>query len=274
MVAFYEKEEFVRDPVPIRLFYHSYTDDHVFTPIHWHQSVEITLILAGETVHCIDGNNIICGPNDFCIVNSGVIHSNHTIEIQPEIRGITLQISIAFIESWLGKDVIFCIPQDTSEQMQIRDLILKIAEESRCQDEFHNLRQMELTLRLLVTLSRSCVKKDKDTPQGAGDFQRFKELLDYIEKHYQEQLSLDALADRFGYSPAYLSRSFKKHVGYNFSRHVQMIRMNAVVADMREHSDKSILNCATDHGFPNVKSFIHTFKQEYGCTPSQWRKKK
>lgn len=209
MPAFYEKEEFVRNRVPIRLFHHNYTDNLVYTVPHWHQNVEISLTLVGEATHCIDRTDIVCGPGDLCIVNSGVSHSNHTKSRQPEIQAITLQISLAFLESWLGKDLIFYLPQEPSELEEMRTLILAIAEESREQKEYHELRQMELTFRLMVLLSRYCRKEEKNSRQGKRDLQHFKGLLDHIENHYREPLSLEALADRFGYSPTYLSRSFK-----------------------------------------------------------------
>lgn len=273
MPAFYEKEEFVQSRVPIRLFHHNYADDLVYTVPHWHRSVEINLTLVGEATHCIGTNNVVCGPGDLCIVNSGVIHSNHAKNRQPEIQAITLQFSLAFLESWLGKDLIFCLPQEPSKLEEMRDLILILAEESRDQKEYRELRQMELAFRLMGLMSRYCLKKEGNSQQVKKDLQHFKGLLEHIETHYQEPLSLNALADRFGYSSSYLSRSFKKHIGCNFSQHIRMVRMNATVADMRNHPDKSILDCAEDHGFPNVKSFIHIFKQEYGCTPSEWRKK-
>lgn len=272
MNVFYEKEEFIRNRVPIRLFLHYYKDDRIFTPIHWHRCLEINLTLVGEIIQCINGNYMACGPGDLCIVNSGMIHSNYSKGQQPEIQMITLQISIAFLENWLGENMVFCLPEHNREREEIKKIILKIVQESTELKAHHELRQIELIFRLLVLLSRSCIKKDTENRRQKEGGQRFKDVLDYIEKHYQEELSLDMLADKFGYSSAYLSRSFKRHIGYNFSRHLQVVRMNATIEDMGKNPEKSILNCATEHGFPNIKSFIHIFKREYGCTPSEWRK--
>lgn len=43
---------------------------------------------------------------------------------------------------------------------------------------------------------------------------------------------------------------------------------------MKIHPEMQLTVIALNNGFPNIKSFIETFKRFYGCTPSAWMKKK
>ena len=272
MRAFYEQEAFVRDPVPIRVFRHHYVNDRMFTIEHWHQSVELTLMLKGTIVHTLNNQSMVSGPGELCIVNSGVIHSNHCSETQPEIDAVTVQISISFLEQWMGKGVFLNVPSDPGDREEVNRIIEDLGTEDDGPEEFRLLNRLDKVFHLMVLLSHDCERVEKRNRLQEEGLEHFKEVLDYVETHYEEDLSLEVLAEKFGYSPSYLSRVFKKHVGNNFYRHLQAVRLQAAITDLRQHPEKSILDCALDHGFPNVKSFIHFFKQELGVTPSEWRK--
>lgn len=270
MKGLYEQEHFVRNPVPIRIFRHRYINDRMFTVSHWHRSVEIGLTLSGEVWQTVGENSFLTGPGDLYLVNSGVLHANRCETNQAEIFAITLQISIDFLEQWMGEQLWFHLPESSEGRQEIREILTELAEPEHYSEEQLPLRQMELIFRLMGVLRPWC--EPFDAGRQKPSMLHFQEVLDYIETHAAEELSLALLADQFGYSASYLSRAFKNYVGDNFHRHLQVVRLNLAVRAMREHPEWSILTCAEENGFPNVKSFINIFKEEYGCTPSEWRK--
>ena len=70
----------------------------------------------------------------------------------------------------------------------------------------------------------------------------------------------------------YISRLFKQTCHLNISEYIQRVRLNHAYDDL-VNSNLSITNIALENGFPNVKSFINTFKQYYELTPLQYRNK-
>lgn len=272
MKGLYEQEHFTKNVVPIRIFRHHYINDCMFTVNHWHRSVEINYIICGKIYHTMDGKSYQSGPGDLYLVNSGVIHANRSETDQKEIEAITLQISIDFLEKWMGKNLWFNIPKVPDDQEKIRHILNALVMEEAISEELRSLHQMELIYRLMAVLHPWC--EPFDSSRQKEGLSHFKEVLDYIELNSTEELSLEILAKQFGYAPSYLSRAFKRYIGDNFHRHIQVIRLNKAVEDLRNHPEKTIQACAVEHGFCNVKSFINIFKEEYGCTPSEWRKTK
>ena len=85
-------------------------------------------------------------------------------------------------------------------------------------------------------------------------------------------MDLAGVAAHFNYTPTYLSRMFKEHVGRNFYQYLQNVRLMNCVEEMKDDDNVRLMECALNHGFPNAKSFIQTFKKTFGCTPSEWMK--
>lgn len=99
---------------------------------------------------------------------------------------------------------------------------------------------------------------------------RIRKMVQYIYDHYQEELSLQSMADSFYMDAAYFSKFFKKHAGINFKEYVVNLRLNFAERDLRD-SAKSIVKIAIDNGFSNVNSFNNAFKVAYGVPPSFFR---
>ena len=272
MSVLYEQENFVHDPVPIRVIHHYY-DHPISTVTHWHRNLELDYTLKGTAWHFVNGKAIICGPGEICIINSGELHSNRSDVATREIEALTLQISADFLDQWIGIGKEYRLPKEPLERKEIEEILRKLYEEETASDPEKDYRRMILLFEMVRILSRNCVKRNDIHRNHQEGLDRFRSVIAYLEDHYREELGLKAVSAQFGYSPAYLSRSFKKYVGYNYYRHIQIIRLNAAIEDLERNPQKTTLDCAADNGFPNVKSFINSFKSEYGCTPSEWKRR-
>lgn len=100
--------------------------------------------------------------------------------------------------------------------------------------------------------------------------ERMNLILTYIHQNYQEQISLQQLADYSHLSPSYLSKFFKKNMQTNFNQYLNHVRMQHALDDLM-HTDNSIMVIAQDNGFPNISSFNKLFKEEYHTTPNRYR---
>ena len=79
-------------------------------------------------------------------------------------------------------------------------------------------------------------------------------------------LSLTDVAEHFQYTSSYFSRHFKETLGVNFLSYLNIVRVGHA-AEQLLGGQTNLTKCAFDNGFPNIKSFINTFKKLYGCTP-------
>ena len=102
-----------------------------------------------------------------------------------------------------------------------------------------------------------------------GD-ERLTQIIEYMERNYNQAITLDDLAERFYLSTGYLSRYFKSKMGIGINRFLMKIRLEHSMKELLYTSD-SISNIAMNNGFPNTKSFVGYFKEIYETTPKIYR---
>lgn len=97
-----------------------------------------------------------------------------------------------------------------------------------------------------------------------------KRACDYIQAHFAEDFTLADLADHLELHPNYVSTIFRKVCGTSFSRYRKRLRMEEACRLIRETNDKFYL-IGSKVGYPDAVSFARVFKEEIGCTPSEYR---
>ena len=97
------------------------------------------------------------------------------------------------------------------------------------------------------------------------------EVKQYIEIHYNEEITLKSIASRFYINPGYLSQLFKKELNCNYIDYLTNTRIaNAKLLLLNSvHSISEISNLV---GYSNVRYFNRLFKKHIGITPSKYRK--
>lgn len=96
-------------------------------------------------------------------------------------------------------------------------------------------------------------------------------IIQFVNEHYSENISLQDAADKVFFSPVYCSRFFKKQTGENFSDYLLRVRMENAVKFLREN--KKITDISRDCGYSNSGYFTRIFKEYYKCTPSEYLRK-
>ncbi|MDF2714384.1 MAG: two component transcriptional regulator, AraC family, partial [Paenibacillus sp.] len=92
----------------------------------------------------------------------------------------------------------------------------------------------------------------------------------YIQEKFNQDLSLEDVADHVYLSPVYFSRLFKKQTGRNFTDYVTEIRIARAMEYLREPQYK-VYEISTIIGYKSTKYFFKLFKQYAGCTPTEYR---
>lgn len=95
----------------------------------------------------------------------------------------------------------------------------------------------------------------------------------YIQQHYQENITLEDLADYIGMNSSYMSVFFKREIGQNFKSYLTGIRMKEALKLMNSQNLKSY-EIAVAVGYRDAKQFRENFKEYYGMSPQKYRKEK
>jgi two-component system response regulator YesN len=97
------------------------------------------------------------------------------------------------------------------------------------------------------------------------------EISKYVDKHYQENLTLQDISSHFYLSREYISRKFKQEFKVNFSDYLSNIRINkSKLLLLNPHL--RIAKIAEQVGYPDVKYFSKVFKKLTGKSPNEYRK--
>ncbi|MTD42117.1 helix-turn-helix domain-containing protein [Erwinia sp. CPCC 100877] len=143
-----------------------------------------------------------------------------------------------------------------------------------CLSEFNEepSKQLKTTLFLTQIILSLVHNFQREEEPGAlhSNSQKLREILEYIEKHYREGISLANTAEYFFMSESSLSKFFKKETGEYFSHYVCSVAVKHSLTELL-YTKKSIEQIALDVGFRNSKTYREHFKKTFGVSPTSYR---
>ena len=151
---------------------------------------------------------------------------------------------------------------------------LDIKDKSACLKEFREACEECGTLKALFGCLKEFERKfmDRIYATRESDSARPVRLAkQYIQNHYQEQISLEQVSEKVGLSAAYFSALFKKETGIGFSKYLTNVRMDEARALLRE-TNLPVEEICRKVGYYDKKHFTHTFEKIAGVKPAVFRK--
>lgn len=103
--------------------------------------------------------------------------------------------------------------------------------------------------------------------------QRFERVFDYIERHLGEALDVEQLSRVAHFSKFHFHRQFSLYAGISISVYVRQVRLRHASYRLVFRKHERVTDIALDVGFESPESFSRAFRQAYGQSPSQFRKK-
>ena len=126
---------------------------------------------------------------------------------------------------------------------------------------------------LLTQLMVSCInaadKKRKITGQRSADY--VGEIRNFIDNNYQDNISLDHLAQAFSINKYYLQKLFKKRSGLSPNEYLTRVRLEKAKNLLRT-TDSTIIQIAQEVGY-TASYFDNVFKKFEGVTPQTYRQR-
>lgn len=247
--------------------------------LHWHEEIELLYLLNGKSDIKLDGKTFRLRKKHLTVIESCKAHSTYAYS------DATMYLSIHISKKYMQK----YFPDIESYQIQcIPDLIT----DEQFPEYLHVCRLMEdltklyiqnapiflmeaegIILQILARLIRHfAVNSDlKIAGRNKLVLERIRMILDYVENHFREPITLEDASETLGLNREYFCRFFKKNMGISFMQYVNEVRASHVYESLI-HTDSSIAELAEKNGFFNQKQFNKTFRDLYCCTPTAVRK--
>ena len=101
--------------------------------------------------------------------------------------------------------------------------------------------------------------------------QRVLRVQDYIERHLDEDLSLEQLAGVACFSPFHFHRIYRTLCGESLGQFIQRVRLQKAATLLLANPEESVIGIALDCGFSGAAVFARAFQKFYGMSASAWR---
>lgn len=257
---------------PFKLFQFEGKDGNYVRGKHWHRSIEIFAVFEGKLTFYVNDEKRFLQRGEFILLNSNEVHS--ILSPEPN-KTIVLQIPLKLFENYYigGNQFLLFTHQKREQDAEIMEL-LKEMYDGVCQKEIgYEWNVQSGFFKLLYLLINFYRRQEipKELVRNHKKLDKLSMITSYIRDNYTKELSLEMLAEVFGYSPSYLSRMFQKYAKTNYKTYLQSVRLEYAFQEF-VNTDHTVSEIAMNHGFPNSKAFSKEFKRKYGILPSEYKK--
>lgn len=259
------------EDIPFKMFIFEGRDGNYMREKHWHRSIEIFALFEGELEFYVNEIRYPLQPGEFMLVNSNEIHSIHSPK---KNLTVVLQIPLATFEKYYTDEKFIYFSHSSrlqdEEVMRLIQSMYDIYAEKDVGYELQVQSKFYMLIYLLVTKYRK-TEVDAEMVKSNKKLTKLSSITAYMKENYNKDLSLESLAQTFGYSPTYLSRMFQKYAKMNYKSYLDNLRLEHAYKDLM-NTELSISAIASQNGFPNSKAFTKVFQKKYQELPSRFRK--
>lgn len=168
------------------------------------------------------------------------------------------------------------LERDSETTAQIRNLLNLIEKEFESQPQNYGLIIRSYLIAILILIMRQYdFLGGDDLADGLNitneNIHRIQDVMEYIDQHLTEPLTLKTLASVANMSPSYFSQLFKELNGFSTWDYIISKRVDLATKLLITTND-SVYNVAFQSGFNNTTNFHKAFKKITGVSPSTYRK--
>ncbi len=243
--------------------FNAYTYFGVSWAPHFHSNYELIYAFGGEIRLTVDGRSELMKQGDYALILPNQVHS-------------------------IGGDASFCMWIAVFSEQFVPYFAERYKELEGTRSVFRPdvetdsfIKNKLILGETSVTMKSSCFcaacdayeREVSSIPRKSSENELICRILEYVSKHYTEDITLSSVAREFGYEYHYLSRLLNKSYQVSFSALVNQHRVDNAARKLKD-TDMSMTEIAISSGFSSIRNFNHAFKQIHGKTPREFRENK
>lgn len=235
-------------------------DQGTYIPPHQHECYELVYYVNALGSSNIGARNFHFRSSSFALIPAGFKHDEkHTPEAEAEVLFIGFICDNPSLPNLAG------VYDDDKEHTVLQTLLRMKVEFQRKREGFAELMNLQLS-EIIVHLLRNVV--NGLSPSPAED--RMQYVLNYMDEHYLQRLTISSLAELSGYSYDRFRHLFKERYELSPLRYLLLKRLDYAKSLLR-HTQIPISEISAASGFVNDAQFCNIFKREVGLTPRKFR---
>lgn len=263
---------------PVQRYITKIEEEYPAVTTHWHEEAELTVILKGRCRYQIDLVEYEAEEGDILFVPPLVLHAIRK-KAEEEMISETYVFHLNFLG---GNSTDICaaryltpiirqeirLPHKITKEHPVYVSLKRVFDQIRSVYD-SNITGYEIAIKsfLLQAIFLLLQYSEKFTKQEMGEYsEKLKSVLDYIETHIEETISIEELSKVCYFSEYHFMRFFKKHMNMTCIEYINNLRLEKAV-EAFEAGNTSILEVSLSVGFHNLSYFHRAFKKKYGMTP-------
>lgn len=272
--------------LPISVFLTSFRQDtYNYVNWHWHAAFQYCLVTEGSVDFLLPNHSYCVTAGSGIFINTQQVHlireaasspsSYLCIDIPPaficpdEHSRIYLKYLKPVLQNPLPQVLI--LSKHTTEDCQILQSLKNIQQLLKNDTDFMELDIQSEIIKIWKTTFHKLERADQGpSPLEYNDNNRLKIILQYMQNHYAEKISLEDVAQQLSLSKSECCRFFKKVTGQPMFSYLNIMRINKSM-DLLRDTDMSIAEIADVVGFCNQSYYSDCFRKIKGITPKKFR---
>ncbi len=251
-------------------------------PWHWHDEVEMTLILSGEIDYRVNDQSYHLKEGEGLFCNSDALHAGSRVG-ETDCDYVSLTFHPRLLGGYEGcvirrkfVDVIVgggCASLALSPETPWQKIILQgLGEIYRLSQERSDMFELEVQQQLLGIWGE-LFRHWEDQGQTASDpekIQRLRVILSYLHQHYGEKVTLEEVAKEVGLCKSECCRFFRRQMRQSLFDYLLDYRIGRSLPLLRE-GQATVAQVASQVGFSNPAYFSKVFRSRMKRSPRDYR---
>lgn len=274
MIMFNEKVVFTNPNIPVlaRVCTGKLNDFHI------HSEIELISILSGSMTIKTESETYTASKGEVLFINSNIPHSTVDVDFgfsgrlvqfrTPSVTNGNLGYLFQYFNNWGSPAYKFQQSDDSKLISECINRILTEKDSNNISSEYYITSNMYMILSLLY---KNNLFGDTDKLlNNKKEIERLLPVLEYIDSHYHESISIDDLSSILNLNSYYFCRVFKKIMGSTAINYINFVR--TYYAKKLLFTGKTILDISLETGFSSLSYFNRTFKKYFQYPPSVYKK--
>jgi len=250
---------------------------------HSHVFHKLIILLKGSVKYNVEGTTYTLEPWDILLISDNEIH-RPLIDSSTEYERVIIWIYDATLKqlSLDGQFLGSCfeilksrknsrISRSNLLAPEIQPLVKHLIAASKDHEFGSAALKQSLLVQLMVLVNRIVLNPPAEEPvEPENQDPRIPVLLDYINAHLGEDLSIQSLSEHFFLSRFYLMHQFKTQTG--FTLHQYILKKRLAMANALVQQGHSLTSASQESGFSEYSSFLRAFQKQFGMSPRTFHK--
>lgn len=253
------------------LFFENKEKNHSFR-MHWHERLEILRVYQGEMTVNLGTKSVLIKKDEMVIIPPRTTHAAEMV-VNTRYCAVMFDLRTFYNATEIGESFLTAMFNGSAAVQNVTGNQKVIAALDAltlsAKTDVENFLVMANVYKLISEFFAEgiCTIVGQNTKDKI-----MREIIDYMENNYREEITTASLCKRFGYTVPYFCKRFKVYTGLTPMNYLKIYRMEKAYSIIKKY-DLKISEIAEKCGFDDANYFTRCFTSHFGYPPTYYMKR-